>query len=323
MNGVKIAVPVAKMATQDLEYVERVTGVSLDDDKPLSDIRRKSTQSSKGGDRRKQQSPLTPMPGVTVETQKKPEQPKGSDYDWFDFFLKAGVNPYQCERYAFNFNKDSMDESVLPDITSGVLRNLGLKEGDVLRVMKFLDNKYGRTGGSSKLKNVSYGEGDVGEVSRDGTTSPSSPGGLFSGPGGALRNNTRKGRPAPAVQSNDTVDADALKKGVSQEAVSKEKTQSVASAKAPLPPQKDAQGFDDDAIWDVKPSKQDTSAPQQPSRSVSTPAISAPPQPAQPILTGSMAELSLLSQPLQPTPAQNTGPQQSQAPQPPAQLAAL
>lgn len=312
----KIAVPVAKMATQDLEYVERVTGLSLDDDKPLSDIRRKSTQSSKGGDRRKQQSPLTPMPGVTVETQKKPEQPKGSDYDWFDFFLKAGVNPYQCERYAFNFNKDSMDESVLPDITSGVLRNLGLKEGDVLRVMKFLDNKYGRTGGSSKLKNVSYGEGDAGEVNRDGTTSPSSPGGLFSGPGGALRNNTRKGRPAPAVQSNDTVDADALKQGVSQEAVSKERTQSVASTKAPPPPRKDAQGFDDDAIWDVKPSKQDTSAQQQPSRVVSTPASSAPPQPAQPILTGSMAELSLLSQPLQPTPAQNTGPQQSQAPPP-------
>ncbi|KAL8751537.1 MAG: hypothetical protein Q9184_006038 [Pyrenodesmia sp. 2 TL-2023] len=316
VNGVKIAVPVAKMATQDLEYVERVTGVSLDDDKPLSDIRRKGTQSSKGGDRRKQQSPLVPIPGAVVESNKKPEQPKGSEYDWFDFFLKAGVNPYQCERYAFNFNKDSMDETVLPDITSGVLRNLGLKEGDVLRVMKFLDNKYGRTGGSSKLKNVSYGEGDSGEANRDGTTSPISPGGLFSGPGGALRNNTRKGRPAPAVQSNDTVDADALKQGVSQEAVSKERTQSVASAKAPPPPQKDAQGFDDDAIWDVKPLKQDTGTQQQPSRSVSTPASSAPPQPPQPTLTGSLAELSLLSQPLQPTPAQSTGTQQHQSLQP-------
>jgi len=40
MNGVKIAVPVAKMSVEDLEYVERITGVSLDEDKPLSDIKR-------------------------------------------------------------------------------------------------------------------------------------------------------------------------------------------------------------------------------------------------------------------------------------------
>ncbi|KAL8723402.1 MAG: hypothetical protein Q9225_000318 [Loekoesia sp. 1 TL-2023] len=313
LNGVKIAVPVAKMSIQDLEYVERVTGVSLDDEKPLSDIRRKSTQSSKGGDRRKQQSQSQPAPksGASLEPQKRSVEPKGPEYDWFDFFLKAGVNPYQCERYAFNFNKDSMDESVLPDITSGVLRNLGLKEGDILRVMKYLDNKYGRT------KTIS-GDANAAEGDREGATSPTSGGGLFSGPGGALRNNTRKGRPAPAVQSNDVVDADTLKQGVTQEGGPKERSQSVstplASVKAPPPPKKDTQGFDDDA-WDVKPSRQEPSVQQQPTRSVSTPASSAPTQPA---LTGSMAELSLLSQPLQPTPAQNTGTQQNQAapPQP-------
>lgn len=291
--------------------------MSLDDEKPLSDIKRRSTQSSKGGDRRKQPPQLSPLPGATVESQRKPAESKGPEYDWFDFFLKAGVNPYQCERYAFNFNKDSMDESVLPDITSAVLRNLGLKEGDVLRVMKYLDSKYGRTGPSSKLRNVTTGDGDIGEGDRGGATSPNSGGGLFSGPGGALRNNTRKGRPAPAVQSNDVVDAEALKQGVTQESVPKEKSQSVASAKGPLPPQKDSQGFDDDAIWDVKPSKETSSTQQHPpSRSVSTPASSAPPQPSAPALTGSMAELSLLSQPLQPIPAQNTATQQPQPIQP-------
>src|SRR6266516_7421507 len=40
-NGIKIAVPTSKMAVEDLEYVEKVTGVSLDDDKPLENIRRK------------------------------------------------------------------------------------------------------------------------------------------------------------------------------------------------------------------------------------------------------------------------------------------
>ncbi|KAL8838357.1 MAG: hypothetical protein Q9170_002164 [Blastenia crenularia] len=314
LNGVKIAVPVSKMAIQDLEYVERVTGVSLDDEKPLSDIKRRSTQPSKGGDRRKQQSQPAPKTGATLEPQKRHVEPKGSDYDWFDFFLKTGVNPYQCERYAFNFNKDSMDKSVLPDITSAVLRNLGLKEGDILRVMKFLDNKYGRTGGSSKSRNVGSGDAEEGEGDREGATSPTSGGGLFSGPGGALRNNTRKGRPAPAVQSNDVVDAGALRQGVTQEGRPKERSSSIstplATVKAPPPPRKDTQGFDDDAIWDVKPSKQEPSAPQQPSRSVSTPASAAPTQPA---LTGSMVELSLLSQPLQPTPAQNTGTQQTQS----------
>ena len=138
LNGVKIAVPVPKMAIEDLEYVERATGVSLDDDKPLSDIKRRSTQA----DRKKGQGSKA---GASVE---KPSQPKpeGPEYDWFDFFLKAGVSPYQCERYAFNFQKDSMDENVLPDITPSVLRTLGLKEGDTLRVMKYLDVKFGRTG---------------------------------------------------------------------------------------------------------------------------------------------------------------------------------
>lgn len=305
------------MAIQDLEYVERVTGISLDDEKPLSDIKRRSTQSAKGSERRKQPSQPAPKSGATIEQPKRPPEPKGPEYDWFDFFLKAGVSPYQCERYAFNFNRDSMDESVLPDITAAVLRTLGLKEGDVLRVMKYLDNKFGRTGASSKLRNVSFGDG---EGDQEGATSPTSVGGLFSGPGGALRNNTRKGRPAPAIQSNDVVDAQALKQGVSQENASKERPQSVstplASAPAPAPPKKDSQGFDDDAIWDLKPSKELSSAPQQPSRSVSAAPSSAPSQPA---LTGSMAELSFLSQPLQPTPAQSPGLQPNQGSQAQAQ----
>lgn len=143
LNGVKIAVPVVKMAIEDLEYVEKVTGVSLDDDKPLADIRRRSTQTAKDKDSRKSQP--VPKSGATVEQPRQP-QPEGPEYDWFDFFLKAGVSPYQCERYAFNFNKDSMDENVLGEITPAVLRTLGLKEGDILRVMKYLDTKFSRTG---------------------------------------------------------------------------------------------------------------------------------------------------------------------------------
>lgn len=150
-----------------------------------------------------------------------------------------------------------------------------------------------------------------------GLASPdSSSGGLFSGPGGALRNNTSKGRPAPPVQSNDVVDAAALR----QKDTGEKKANAGPDAgqtpveQAPPPPRKDSttRGFDDDA-WDVKPSKQPAQQPiQRPLAVSSPPAVSTPAQ--QPTLTGSLLDLSLLSAPLQPTPAQNKVIQQPQQP---------
>ncbi|KAL6720655.1 cytoskeletal protein binding protein [Lecanora helva] len=294
LNGVKIAVPVVKMAIEDLEYVEKVTGISLDDDKPLSDIRRRSTQTAKDNDRKKSQAS-----GATVQQPKSgPPKPDVSEYDWFDFFLKAGVSPYQCERYAFNFNKDSMDENILADITPQVLRTLGLKEGDILRVMRYLDIKFGRTGISSP---------------------DNAEGGLFSGPGGALRNNTRKGRPAPAVQSDDVVDASKFSQRSSEREKPNDRKETPLT-QAPAPPTKDTRGFDDNA-WDVKPSKQSAQQPAPKSTAASPPPAAANAPPPQATLTGSLVDLSLLSEPLQPEkvqPPPPIQPQQTQAP-PPAQ----
>src|SRR5690349_10145525 len=108
MNGVKIAVPVQKMSVEDLEYVERITGVSLDEDKPLSDIKKKQQRTKESGP--------SGGAGATIERSQKPE------YDWFQFFLSCDVAVGLCERYAQAFVKDSMDESVLPDIDAAVLR---------------------------------------------------------------------------------------------------------------------------------------------------------------------------------------------------------
>ncbi|KAI9819507.1 MAG: cytoskeletal protein binding protein [Pycnora praestabilis] len=323
LNGVKIAVPVPKMSVEDLEYVERATGVSLDDDKPLSDIRRRSTQKASGKDRR-QSSATTPGPSAPA-AELSADQPKQSDYDWFDFFLKCGVNPHQCERYAASFAKDSMDENVLPDIEPGVLRTLGLKEGDILRVMKHLDGQHGRTGPKGKIRNVSFGGAQVigkeESEEQDGIVPiVEGSGGLFSGPGGALRNNTRKGRPAPTVQTNNVVDAKAFeqangetgnKKAVMAEAIPTPLTS------APIPENKSSGGFDDDA-WDVKPSRQQSvvsqaaASPPAPAPTP-TPMPAQAPQPPKPTLTDSMRDLSLLSAPLpaplQPTIAHSTGAQ--------------
>lgn len=255
--------------------MEKATGESLDEDKPLSDIRRRSLRIPNDGDKSRA--------GVTVGASRQ------SDYDWFDFFLKAGVGPHQCERYAQNFARDSMDESVLPDITTESLRTLGLKEGDILRVMKHLDTKFNRTGAKSKLRNVTFGdeEGVDGEQANGG--------GLFSGPGGTLRNNTRKGRPTPAVQTNDVVDAKAFETGDSEKKP-ETKAEPTPTPSTPADDKPVSRGFEDNA-WEVKHPKQSTSS--------AAPAQSQPP--SQPAVTGAMAELSLLTPPLQPT---STGAQQ-------------
>lgn len=268
-NGIKIAVPIPKMSSEDLEYVEKVTGISLDEDKPLSDLRRQPRDKARSEGKS----------GATFQQ---------SDYDWFDFFLKAGVGVHQCERYAQNFAKDSMDESVLPDISPETLRTLGLKEGDILRVMKYLDGMFGRTGRKGKPLNVSFG-GE--EVMGNGEDS----GSLFAGPGGTLRNNTRKGRPAPPLQTNDVVDPKVFeqKDGI-KPAEAKTGTPPPAAAAAEKPVQK---GFDDDA-WEVKTPTQ-TSAP----AASSQPPAAAPAATSQ-ASTAAMADLSLLQAPLQPTPTQ-------------------
>ncbi|KAG7100541.1 Actin cytoskeleton-regulatory complex protein sla1 like [Verticillium longisporum] len=130
MNGVKIAVPIAKMSLEDLEYVEAVTGISLDEDKPLSSVKRNSktpdSRSTSGA-----ASTARLGAGATVE-----QPPQKPEYDWFQFFLSCDVAVGVCERYAQAFAKESMDESILPDVDASVLRNLGLREGDILKVMR-------------------------------------------------------------------------------------------------------------------------------------------------------------------------------------------
>jgi len=277
MNGVKIAVPVAKMSAEDIEYVEQVTGKSLDEDRPLSDVKR-AAKSRPSGSSNNSSRPQAAKVGVTIEAPR-------SDYDWFQFFLSCDVAVGLCERYAQAFIKDSMDESVLPDVDAGVLRNLGLREGDILKVMRFLDKKFGRDGKKKAADDSESG------------------GGLFSGPGGTLRNNTRKGRPAPATQTSDVVDAKAFSQqrdgsadgsAASSPSTSRPRTKSPAHTGG-------ASGFDDDA-WDVKPSKQPEASAR--SAQVASPEPKATPTPAmQAPPTQSMQELSLLSQPLEPTKA--------------------
>lgn len=301
LNGVKIAVPVVKMSVEDLEYVEWATGVSLDEDKPLSDIKRSRTRSK---EQRQKDSASRPSVGASVE-------PKKPEYDWFDFFLQAGVDPQICQRYATAFSRDNMSEENMVDITPQLLRTLGLKEGDILRVMKMLDKKF------SRQRNVSFGDAttipDGQSPSGEGSAANGS---LFSGPGGTLRNNTRRGRPSPAQVTKDEVDpkafgpkTDGEKKTAPADGAATLLTSAPASKKDLIT------GFDDSA-WEPRESKTQpapTPASSAPVQAAATTAPATAPAPVQAAPTGAAAELSLLSAPLQPTPAPQP------APQPPAQ----
>ncbi|GMM37261.1 cytoskeletal protein-binding protein [Saccharomycopsis crataegensis] len=127
-NGVKIAVAADKLALPDIEYVERVTGFSLDNYKP-----KKKEKSSRSKEKERKPSSSN-IPSTKQE-----------EYDWFDFFLNCGVDLNQCQRYTTNFEKEQLDESSLEDVTPSLLRNLGCREGDIIRIMKFLDNKFNRS----------------------------------------------------------------------------------------------------------------------------------------------------------------------------------
>ncbi|KAK7206041.1 actin cytoskeleton-regulatory complex protein sla1 [Myxozyma melibiosi] len=187
VNGVKIAVAANKMSIEDLDYVERLTGEPLRPESSTSSRRRSTMGVVPSGGESGLVAQRTGQNGANHNN-----GARKSSFDWFEFFLSCGVDYNNCQRYAINFDRDQMDESVLPEISQSVMRMLGLKEGDIIRVKKVIDEKYGKKSA-----------GQTEEANEDGTT-------LFAGPGGALKNNTRKSRPAPAVTTSTSVDGSLL-----------------------------------------------------------------------------------------------------------------
>jgi actin cytoskeleton-regulatory complex protein SLA1 len=127
---------------------------------------------------------------------------------------------------------------------------------------------------------------------------PANAGGLFSGPGGALRQPaSKKTRPTPSNPAPGAVDEKAFG---SKPADSK-------SADRKPPSKSIIDGFEDDA-WDIRDSKKPASP--------TVTSVSPPPAPLQPTPTGAIADLSglsLSSPPLQPTVVE-TPPAQPESP---------
>jgi hypothetical protein len=260
------------MSIEDIRYVEKMSG-------------RGGSASRKGGDeddeplsKRRQSLQSTPAPTK-----------KAAPVDWFEFFLNAGCDVDDCTRYASSFERDKIDEAILPDITEGTLRTLGLREGDIIRVNKAIDARRPKPSAKQSSSEVNLLAGDEAGNPARATPSPGPPN-LFTGPGGQLKN-ARRGRPTPSKTGSNApgaVDLTAI--STASEQIARSTTPQVTSPTAPPappalvtspaqapPPRSDsaiAKGFDDDA-WTNRPSSTKPVAPTPPilERAPSVPAL--------------------------------------------------
>ena len=317
LNGVVIEVAVEKMSHPDIQFLEDITGKRLmpgDDDVPLrSAVEQRRRESStrgaaaaaSGGRERESERERERRKEKEREREAKKRQEGRSrrNVDWFEFFLAAGVDLDDCTRYAAAFERDKIDEAILPEMDAGVLRSLGLREGDIIRVVKLIERKYrsrDERAPSSKEKQMRADEElarklqeEEQNAKRGKNASPAPQ--LFSGPDGSLKNNTRRGRPTPSTSRQGTsVDAASLATATESLRLN---TASPLSRTATTSPESSrrtpaAGGFDDDA-WtprppSVKPMTPATpAAPPTPSPAPPTPAVqptvaSPPPAPTPP-----------------------------------------
>jgi hypothetical protein len=253
VNGVIVEVPSEKMSLEDMRFVEKFlnkrqksSGIS-DDDIPLAISHKRES-----------------MPST-------PNQPprKTPKIDWFDFFLSAGCDLDDCTRYAASFERDKIDENLLPDITDATMRSLGLREGDIIRVSKAIEK---RKPADNSIKASASIQGQLRrdeelakqlQAQENGAPPRASAPNLFAGPGGVLKN-PRRGRPQPSKSLPlSNVDFEGLTTASDQ--MQRTNSPQAISPAHNRPPSVSAQpsrsssalatpsGFDDDA-WTNRPS---------------------------------------------------------------------
>lgn len=285
LNGVIIEVPVEKMSEEDVQLVRRhesrksrAMSIQDDDDVPLGRSPRR--QGSRSAETIGRESPMPSQSRTPPQQQEPPKQTRRKPpYDWFAFFLDAGVNMDDCTRYAARFERDSLDETLIPDLDGSTLRSLGLKEGDILRVKRVVDTKYAKKTPEQEAQ-IRADEDYARQLQEheDGGSKgppPQAPPGLFTKSDGKLANNTRRGRPDKKSSGPESVDSSAIAGAADALSRSTLNPSPPPVTISPAPEDKKAAqekpanlitGFDDDA-WTIKPSssKPASPAPQSPS----------------------------------------------------------
>ncbi|KAG6817462.1 hypothetical protein H0H87_008630 [Tephrocybe sp. NHM501043] len=297
VNGVIVEVPSEKMSVEDMKYVERITAKKT---RPPPNKQMSEDDIPLALSRPEQKARSAPAPTKAA--------PK---IDWFDFFLSAGCDLDDCTRYAAAFEKDKLDETLLPDITEGIMRSLGVREGDIIRITKAIEK---RKPTDNLHKPSAYTQQQVlrdeqlaRKIQEQESGGRAAAPNLFSsGPGGALKTLPRRTRPTPSKSlPPTTVDLNVIS-NVSDQIQRTSSPQILTPTSAPgtakavtAPPRSSsaapaASGFDDDA-WTNRPSSTKplvgTPAPRPPSAPVQPPASTSPapvPAPA-PVVTSAPA----------------------------------
>ncbi|KAH7916094.1 hypothetical protein BJ138DRAFT_996415 [Hygrophoropsis aurantiaca] len=304
INGVVIEVPSEKMSHEDMTYVKQLMKKSNSSSSRSSPPRRQSNDDDDQPLALKQQREAAKRTVI--------QQParKGPQVDWFEFFLGAGCDIDDCTRYASSFERDKIDEAILPDITESTMRSLGLREGDIIRVNKIIQQKYKKNNSPSQEQLLRDEEiarklQEEENGGKQNTTSPAP--NLFAGPGGLLKANTRRGRPQPSKSlPPPAVDLDAISTASDQ--IKRTGSPRVGSPAIMTPvqaPQRSssaapaAGGFDDDAWTNRGGSKPPAAAAAPPAAAATATqrAPSAPPAASAPQITAASTPPPASTQP--------------------------
>ncbi|KAK7049547.1 cytoskeletal protein binding protein [Paramarasmius palmivorus] len=297
-NGVIVEVPSEKMSVEDMKYIEKSYNKKPkpkeddDDNIPLAHQKRASTI---------RQAPK-----------------KGPTVDWFDFFLSAGCDLDDCTRYAAAFERDKIDEAILPDITEGTMRSLGLREGDIIRVKKAIDSrKPPKKDADPREAQIANDEALARQLEAQEKSGSKAAPNLFASPGGALKT-SRRGRPQPSKSLPASVDINAIntvseqiQRTSSPQLLSPESARASTSTPVQPPPRSSSalattSGFDDDA-WTNRPSSTKPIAPSPPATTARAP--SAPPATATATTTAAPAAPAAAPEPPKPAaPATTSSP---------------
>lgn len=269
VNGVIVEVPSEKMSLDDMQYVEKL-------------IEKKTKASATNHGASDDDIPLALAKNAKT-TSKASNSSKKAHIDWFDFFLSAGCEVDDCTRYSAAFERDKIDETLLNDITEGVMRSLGLREGDIIRVKKAIEKRKPTDNLQKQspylLDQIRQDEELARQLqAQENATGPTLAPNLFAGPGGVLKP-PRRGRPQPSKTLPPTnVDLTAISSASSQ--IKNDEPPRIGSA-SPLPPRPSSasapttSGFEDDA-WTNRPSSTKPSKSTAPSN-VAASSLTSPP----------------------------------------------
>ncbi|ORZ39570.1 hypothetical protein BCR44DRAFT_44762 [Catenaria anguillulae PL171] len=124
-NGVKIDVPITALSPQDQATAYKLKGLPvpahLSGDPPAA----------------RGTSPALPSPrAASAPMTNGPTTYNGMD--WSDFLVSAGVEAGEARTVAQRFAAEKLDESTVPDLSRDILKGLGVREGDILRILKYV-----------------------------------------------------------------------------------------------------------------------------------------------------------------------------------------